>query len=455
MQAKILVVDDDAGHLSMLRTVLSGWGYAPEGATDGESAVEMVRAKAYDAVLLDVRMAGMGGMEALSRMSAFNPAMPVIIMTAYSSVETAVAALKTGAYDYLTKPLDLDVLRLTLERALDHMRLAAENETLRRKLADAPPGPEIIGTSRAMRELFTLIGMVAPTEATVLITGESGTGKELVARAIHSGSARSSGPLVAVNCAALSETLLESELFGHEKGAFTGAERRREGRFMAADKGSIFLDEIGEIAQPIQAKLLRVIQEREIQRVGGDKPIGVDVRILAATNRDLKKEVEAGRFREDLYYRLNVVSVPVPPLRERAEDIPLLAQFFLGRFAEKNRKRIKGFTPAAMDHLVRCAWPGNVRELENAVERAVILSVGEYVTERELPLCDPRPATPALATQVEGGSGGLTGRPLDDVEREVILATLDSCGGNKSEAARVLGITRATLHKKLKKYGED
>jgi len=455
MQAKVLVVDDDPGHLSMLRTVLSGWGYAPEGATDGESAVEMVRAKAYDAVLLDVRMAGMGGMEALSRISAFNPAMPVIIMTAYSSVETAVAALKTGAYDYLTKPLDLDVLRLTLERALDHMRLAAENETLRRKLADAPPGPEIIGTSRAMRELFTLIGMVAPTEATVLITGESGTGKELVARAIHSGSARSSGPLVAVNCAALSETLLESELFGHEKGAFTGAERRREGRFMAADKGSIFLDEIGEIAQPIQAKLLRVIQEREIQRVGGDKPIGVDVRILAATNRDLKKEVEAGRFREDLYYRLNVVSVPVPPLRERAEDIPLLAQFFLGRFAEKNRKRIKGFTPAAMDHLVRCAWPGNVRELENAVERAVILSVGEYVTERELPLCDARTPAPALATLAEGGGVGLTGRPLDDVEREVILATLDSCGGNKSEAARVLGITRATLHKKLKKYEED
>ncbi|WP_300161945.1 sigma-54 dependent transcriptional regulator [Solidesulfovibrio sp.] len=455
MQAKILVVDDDPGHLSMLRTVLSGWGFAPEGAADGETAVEMVRAKAYDAALLDVRMAGMGGMEALSRIKEYNPAVPVVIMTAYSSVETAVAALKKGAYDYLTKPLDLDVLRLTLDRALDHMRLAAENATLRRKLADAPAGPEIIGASRAMRELFTLVGMVAPTEATALITGESGTGKELVARAIHAGSPRSAGPLVAVNCAALSETLLESELFGHEKGAFTGAERRREGRFMAADKGSIFLDEIGEIAQPIQAKLLRVIQEREIQRVGGDKPLGVDVRILAATNRDLKKEVEAGRFREDLYYRLNVVSVPVPPLRERVEDIPLLAQFFLGRFAEKNRKRIKGFTPAAMDHLVRCAWPGNVRELENAVERAVILSVGEYVTERELPLCDPREAPPTSAAAPEGGASGLAGRPLDDVEREVILATLDSCDGNKSEAARVLGITRATLHKKLKKYGED
>lgn len=453
MRAKILVVDDDAGHLSMLRTVLSGWGYAPEGATDGAIAVAMVREKAYDAVLLDVRMAGMGGMEALSRIREFNPAVPVLIMTAYSSVETAVSALKTGAYDYLTKPLDLDVLRLTLERALDHMRLAAENESLRQRLGQEAGGPEIIGKSRAMRELYTMIGMVAPTEATVLITGESGTGKELVAKAIHAGSSRSAGPLVAVNCAALSETLLESELFGHEKGAFTGAERRREGRFMAANKGSIFLDEIGEIAHPIQAKLLRVIQEREIQRVGGDRPVGVDVRILAATNRDLKKEVEAGRFREDLYYRLNVVSVLVPPLRDRPDDIPLLAQFFLGRFAEKNRKRIKGFTSSAMDHLVRCPWPGNVRELENAVERAVILSVGEYVTERELP------AYEAAALEASGGGGvpgatGFAGRPLDDVEREVILATLGECGGNKSEAARVLGITRATLHKKLKKYEE-
>jgi two-component system response regulator HydG len=453
-QARILVVDDDAGHLSMLRTVLSGWGYAPEGATDGEQAVAKVREKAYDAVLLDVRMAGMGGMEALTQIKAFNPSVPVIIMTAYSSVETAIAALKTGAYDYLTKPLDLDVMRMTLERALDHMRLAAENKTLRQQLSPAG-GPEIIGKSKAMRALFNMIAMVAPTEATVLVTGESGTGKELVAKAIHAGSPRAAGPLVAVNCAALSETLLESELFGHEKGAFTGAERRREGRFLAANKGSIFLDEIGEIAQPIQAKLLRVIQEREIQRVGGDKPVGVDVRILAATNRDLKKEVEAGRFREDLYYRLNVVTVTVPPLRERAEDIPLLAQFFLARFAEKNRKRIKGFTPSAMDHLIRCPWPGNVRELENAVERAVILSVGEYVSERELPLCDPVGGEVASPAAAADAAAGLAGRPLEDVEREVILATLDSCDGNKSEAARVLGITRATLHKKLKKYDEQ
>ncbi len=454
MRARILVVDDDPGHLSMLRTVLSGWGYAPEGATDGAEAVAKIREKAYDAVLLDVRMAGMGGMEALSRIQELNPAVPVLIMTAYSSVESAVSALKTGAYDYLTKPLDLDVLRLTLERALDHMRLAVENRSLRQKLGQKPAGPEIIGNSRAMRELFDMLAMVAPTEATVLINGESGTGKELVAKALHAASPRSGGPLVAVNCAALSESLLESELFGHEKGAFTGAERRREGRFMAANKGSIFLDEIGEIALPLQAKLLRVIQEREIQRVGGDRPVGVDVRILAATNRDLKKEVEEGRFREDLYYRLNVVSITVPPLRDRPEDIPLLAQHFLARFAEKNRKRLKGFTPFAMEHLTRCAWPGNVRELENAVERAVILSVGEYVSERELPLCD--------LGHPDGSGGetgpavvGLAGMPLDDVEREAIRATLRETGGNKSEAARILGITRATLHKKLKKYGEE
>ncbi len=454
MQAKILVVDDDAGHLSMLRTVLSGWGYVPEGAMDGAEAVAKIHAKAFDAVLLDVRMAGMGGMEALSRIKDYNPAVPVLIMTAYSSVETAVAALKAGAYDYLTKPLDLDVLRLTLERALDHVRLATENQALRQKLGKDAAGPEIIGKSRAMRELLSLVAMVAPTEATVLIAGESGTGKELVARAVHAASPRANGPLVAVNCAALSETLLESELFGHEKGAFTGADRRREGRFMAANKGTIFLDEIGEVAPLIQAKLLRVIQEREIQRLGGDRPMGVDVRILAATNRDLKTEVEQGRFREDLYYRLNVVALTVPPLRDRAEDIPLLAQHFLARFAEKNRKRIKAFTPGAMDHLLRCAWPGNVRELENAVERAVILSVGEYVTERELPLCPVREECPPAAEGAEGLSS-LAGMPLDDVEREVILATLRETGGNKSEAARLLGITRATLHKKLKKYGEE
>jgi two-component system, NtrC family, response regulator HydG len=449
MEPTVLIVDDDRGHLAMLRTMVRGWGYAVEGVQDGESAVERIRDHPFDAVLMDVRMAGMSGLDALERIKGYNPAIPVLIMTAYSSVDTAVRALKSGAYDYLTKPLDFDVLRLTLERALDHSRLKTENADLRRRIPMEFDLAHIIGRGRAMRELLGMLAMVAPTEATVLVAGESGTGKELVAKALHFNSQRRKGPLVTVNCAALTETLLESELFGHEKGAFTGAERQRDGRFMQADKGTLFLDEIGEIAPAVQAKLLRAIQEREIQRVGGDRVIGVDVRIIAATNRELKADVEAGRFREDLYYRLNVVALTVPPLRERSEDIPLLAQHFLQRFADKNRKPIKGFTPRAMDLLLRHEWPGNVRELENAVERAVILSPGEYVTERELPLNLGDPDEGAAAVDRKPA---LAGERLEEVERQAILATLEQTGGNKSESARILGITRATLHKKLKKW---
>jgi len=457
MKPSILVVDDDPGHLSMLTTVLSGWDYRVEGVSSGQKALAAIREKPRDLVLTDVRMAGMDGIEVLRAVKEYNPAMPVLIMTAYSSVETAITALKSGAYDYLIKPLDLDVLRLTMDRALDHLRLRTENRALRERLAEGFQSEEIIGQSPAMKELLDMAAMAAPTEATVLVTGESGTGKELVARAIHANSPRKNGPLITVNCAALTETLLESELFGHEKGAFTGADRRREGRFMAADKGTIFLDEIGEISPATQAKLLRVIQEREIERVGGDRPIGVDVRILAATNRDLKAEVEAGRFREDLYYRLNVLVLSVPPLRERREDIALLAAHFLDRFAAKNRKPVKGFSPGAMEALLHHPWPGNVRELENAVERGVILAVGDYLTERELP-----PGVAASVPDMHQGGGriahdpaDLAGQPLEDIEQRAILATLKETGGNKSEAARVLGITRATLHKKLKKYGEE
>jgi two-component system, NtrC family, response regulator HydG len=456
MQPRILIVDDDPGHLAMLQTVIKGWGHDAAGAEDGAAALAALKDRPFDLVLTDVRMAGMDGLELLSRIKKYNPAIPVLIMTAYSSVDTAVAALKSGGYDYLTKPLDMDVLKLTLERALDHVRLAAENKNLKSRLDGRFRTEDIIGTSKPMRDVLDLAAMVAPTEATALITGESGTGKELIAKAIHYGSRRKDGPLITVNCAALSETLLESELFGHEKGAFTGADKRREGKFMAADKGTIFLDEIGEIAPSVQAKLLRAIQEREIERLGGDRPLHVDVRIIAATNRDLKKEVAEGRFREDLFYRLNVVAVEMPPLRERREDIPALAQHFLSRYADKNRKLIKGFTPMAMEALIRSPWPGNVRELENAVERAVILAPGDYITERELPAC---PELAVGSARVGDGANGveadLAGMPLEDVEKRAILATLDDVGGNKSEAARVLGITRATLHKKLKKYGVD
>ena len=406
----------------------------------------LVRERAFDAVLTDVRMAHMDGITTLSQIRAWNPAIPVLIMTAWSSVESAVDALRLGAYDYLTKPLDFDVLRLSLERALDHTRLATENQELRRRLTNQES--PILGRSRPVRELVEMVETVAPTEATVLITGESGTGKELVARAIQSASLRKDKPFVTINCAALAENLLESELFGHEKGAFTGADRRREGRFVQADKGTLFLDEIGEMPLSLQAKLLRVLQQGEVQRVGSDEPLTVDVRVIAATNRVLADEVAAGRFREDLFYRLNVIGLEVPPLRARQEDIPLLAAAFLERHAAANRKSLKGFTPQAMDAMLRYSWPGNVRELENAVERAVILTTTDYVTERALPLTVQN-APPAA----EDDLSALGSMSLEDVEKKAIEATLRETEDNKSEAARRLGITRATLHSKLKKYG--
>jgi two-component system response regulator HydG len=448
----VLVVDDDSGHLAALQTIIKSWGYAVEGTDDGVGAVARVKEEPFDLILMDVRMTEMSGLEALKAIKEYNPAIPILIMTAYSSVESAVEALKAGAYDYLTKPLDFEVLKLVVERALEHTRLKAENLDLKERLLGSFALVSIIGKSDPMKELLAMVAMVAPTEATALITGESGTGKELVAKAIHYNSPRKGRPFVVVNCAALTETLLESELFGHEKGAFTGAERRREGRFMQATRGTIFLDEIGEMSSTMQAKLLRVIQEREIQRVGSDGTLKVDVRILAATNRDLLEEVASGRFREDLFYRLNVVSLKVPPLRERQEDIPLLAQHFLDRYSGKNGKRVKGFTPLAMDMLLKYSWPGNVRELENAVERAVILVPGEYITEKELPLSIIQ-AYPQNRDAPPLQTASLRPQSLDEVEREAILNVLAATGGNKSEAARRLGITRKTLHKKLHHYG--
>ena len=444
----ILIVDDDAPHRSMLRTVLRGWGYAVEEAEDGTAAVEQVKQKAFDAVLTDVRMARMDGIAALREIREWNPSIPVLIMTAWSSVQSAVDALRLGAYDYLTKPLELEELKLALERALDHTRQARENQELGRTQSEA--SSLLLGRSDAMRELVNMVETVAPTEATVLISGESGTGKELVARAIQAASTRRDKPFVTINCAALAENLLESELFGHEKGAFTGADRRREGRFVQAHGGTLFLDEIGEMPLALQAKLLRVLQQGEVQRVGCDETIKVDVRVISATNRVLAEEVAAGRFREDLFYRLNVIGLEVPPLRARREDIPLLASTFLERHAAANRKTIKGFTPQAMDAMLRYGWPGNVRELENAVERAVILSGGEYIAERALPL-----AVQNASDAPEDEELALGSMSLEDVERKAIEATLRETDDNKSEAARRLGITRATLHSKLKKYGLD
>jgi len=451
--SKLLIVDDDHGHLISVKTVIQSWGYRVETATDGDKAVEAVRSEPVDLILMDVRMTNMSGIEALQHIKTYNPTIPVIIMTAYSSVGSAVEALKSGAYDYLIKPLDFEVLKMTIERASEHAGLKAENRALKENLRADYDLANIIGRSRPMQTLLEMVFMVAPSEATVLISGESGTGKELIACSLHFNSPRKDNPLVVVNCAAIAETLLESELFGHERGAFTGADRRREGRFMQADTGTIFLDEIGETSATMQAKLLRVIQEKEIQRVGGEETLKVDVRIVAATNRDLEADVAQGQFREDLFYRLNVMPLNVPPLRERGEDIPLLAQHFLQKFAHKNRKSIKGFVPLAMDMLVNYAWPGNVRELENAIERAVILLSGEHITEKQLPLniTEKYPDTPR--SNAAGDMHVMDGtRPLEEIEKEAILATLKASDGVKAEAARRLGVTRKTLHNKLKSY---
>jgi two-component system response regulator HydG len=445
---RILVVDDDTAHRTMLHALIGGWGYDISEADDGSSAISEIRETPYDLVLMDVRMLKVSGIEALSDIKSFNPAIPVIIMTAYSSVEAAVDAIKKGAYDYLTKPLDFDKLKLTIERAMENVRLKEENLRLKENLGIHFDRMNIIGRSTAMARLLETVSLVAPSEATVLITGESGTGKELIAGAIHFNSTRKTGPFVKVNCAAITETLLESELFGHEKGSFTGADRRKDGRFLQANGGSIFLDEISEMPLSMQVKLLRVLQEREITRVGGESVIKIDTRVIAATNRDFQEMIASGSFREDLFYRLNVVNLKAPALRERKEDIPLLAINFLEMFAERNRKKIKGFTPGAMDGIVKYEWPGNVRELMNAIERAVVLARSEYLDEDDLPV---------VKKHSEGTTGSvwpeIEEMPLEEIEKATILKTLESSKGNKSETARRLGITRRTLHKKLKKYG--
>ncbi len=446
----ILIVDDDQGHLGMLKTLLADWGYGVFGASDGEEAVSRCKERAFDLVLMDVRMPKKSGLEALVEIKEFNPSIPVLMMTAYSEVESAVEAIREGAYDYITKPLDFVKLKGNLRNIFDYANLREENAELRENLKDGFNAGGIIGKSAAMSAVLDLVEMFAPSDATVLLTGESGTGKEVVARAIHANGPRKSGPYVAFNCAAITESLFESELFGHEKGAFTGADKRREGRFVAASGGTLFLDEVGEIPLAMQAKLLRVLQEREVQPLGLDRPVPVDVRIIAATNRNLEEEVEEGRFREDLFYRINVVNLELPPLRARQEDIPLLAHHFLNKFAENSGKSVRGFTPGAMDAMLRYSWPGNVRELENAVERAVVLLVGELVGERELP--------PQILSQNRHGNEEnvpadfAPGATLREVERAVILKTLEETGNNKSETAKLLGITRKTLHLKLQKY---
>ncbi len=450
MKGKILIVDDDKAHLSMLQMVLKSLSHSIKCVTDGKYAIEAAEQEPFDLILMDVRMADIDGMEALQRIKKFNPSIPIIIMTAYSSVDKAVDAMKLGAYDYLTKPLNFDELKITIERAMDHLQLYIENSRLKDEISFEAGFSGIIGSSNSMRKVIDMARIVAPTGATILITGESGTGKELFAKAIHNSSSQKNNRMVSINCAALNETLLESELFGHERGSFTGADKRRDGLFLSADKGTIFLDEIGEIPMSMQVKLLRAIQEREIKRVGSDKTISVDVRIIVATNKNLEEEVKKGRFREDLFYRLNVINIKVPPLRERKDDIPLLAHNFLRLYSKKNGKSFKGFTPMVMDVLTKYQWPGNVRELENAIERAIILSMGQYISEKDLPLnvMKARKSDDTLQDSVSG----VGGKSLDEIESIALIETLKQTKGNKTAAAKILNITRTTLNNKIKKY---
>lgn len=446
-KAVILVVDDDTAHRTMLKAHLGGEGYEIVEADDGDVAIHLAREREIDLVLLDLKMKRVGGMEALAAIQEVKPKLPVIIITAFSSVENAVEAMKKGAFDYVTKPVDAVELTLTVERALNFERLQQENDALKERLGEKFDLGSIIGNSRPMRELFETLAMVAPSDATVLITGESGTGKELLANAVHQNSPREGGPFVKVNCASLHENLLESELFGHEKGAFTGAAEQRKGRFELAHKGTLFLDEIGDMSPTTQAKILRVLQEGEFERLGGTKTIKVDVRLLAATHKDLPKMVEAGSFRQDLFFRLSVVPLELPPLRERAEDIPVLAGHFLEKYSTKNRKDIRSLLPEALDALLAYAWPGNIRELENTLERAVILCLGEQISLREMP-------TP-VREAAESTERPFTLRPghsLKEMEKDLIRATLVQTDGNRTRAAEILGITRQTLQNKLREY---
>jgi DNA-binding NtrC family response regulator len=445
MSWRILIVDDEANARGALAELLTQEGYDASQANDGFAALKMIEDGAPDLVLCDLRMPRMDGLELLRRV-AERPFRPVfVMMTAHGSVETAVEAMRIGAEHYVQKPLNFDELKAVLERCLEKLKLRAEARELREQLRDRDRFQGIVGASTAMREVFKTVAQIAPSRVSVLILGGSGTGKELVARAIHDLSPRAGAPFVTLNCAALSETLLESELFGHERGSFTGAQGRREGKFKAADGGTLFLDEIAEIPPATQVKLLRFLQEREFERVGSNQAVHVDVRVVAATNRDIKQDVKSGRFREDLFYRLNVINIRVPPLNERRSDIPLLVDHFIARYAKENGKTVRGVDDQAMTRLLSYGWPGNVRELENVVERAVVLCDAELIGERHLPE-DVRPV-PFGASPLQ-----IPGVTLAELERYAILRTLEATGGSTSRAAAILGISPRTIQYRLKEY---
>jgi DNA-binding NtrC family response regulator len=446
VSGRILVVDDEVNARTALAELLAEEGYEVETAADAFKALGKMDAFAPDVVLTDLKMPGMDGIELVARLRELEDAPTVIVMTAFGAVQSAVEAMRAGASEYLTKPLNIDELLVSLGRVFEHRALRRETRQLRQRVRDRVAPSNIVGASPPMQRIFEVIDQAAPSKATILITGESGTGKELVANAIHDRSPRSTGPFVKLHCAALAESLLESELFGHERGAFTGAVARRDGRFQQAHGGTLFLDEIGEISPALQVKLLRFLQEHEFERVGGGQTIRVDVRIVAATNRDLAEEVARGRFREDLFYRLNVVSLHMPPLRERRSDIPELAKLFLDRFAKENGKAVNEFSPETLTLLASHDWPGNVRELENAIERAVVMCQGPRLEPRHLP-ANVRPGTASTS-----GMPPIPGSTLGQLERYAILETLRATGGSTSKAAEMLGVSVRTIQYRLHEY---
>ncbi len=441
---RVLVVDDEVNARAALAELLRDEGYTVETAADAFKALGKLGDFAPEVVLTDLKMPGMDGLELLRKLRAQDPEAVVLVMTAFGAVDTAVSAMKEGAADYLTKPLNMTELVLVLSRELERARLRKETGQLRARLAERYSFANIVGSAPAMQEIFKVVAQVATSKASVLVSGESGTGKELIAAAIHERSPRAKGPFVKLHCAALAETLLESELFGHERGSFTGAAGRREGRFSQAHGGTLFLDEIGDISAGVQVKLLRFLQEREFERVGGNETVHVDVRVIAATNRDLKTEVAAGRFREDLFYRLNVINVHMPSLRERASDVPMLAAHFLGKYAKESGKELRGFSDEALRILAGYRWPGNVRELENVIERAVVLATANQITPAELP--------PSLTPSEPKGGIQVPGSTMNDLERYAILTTLESTGGSTSQAAEILGMSVRKIQYKLQEY---
>lgn len=446
MKFTILVIDDEKNIRTGLAAALELDGYEVLLASDGAEGLDIALHSEIDLVITDLRMPGVSGEEVLRRISSETPGIPVIVLTGHGTVESAVDAMRSGAYDFLTKPLNLDRLSLLVKRALQSRELILQHRELEKEIESRKSFEHIIGKSPAMAKVFEIVKRVAPTKASVLITGESGVGKELIANALHNLSTRNDKPFIKVHCAALAESLLESELFGHEKGSFTGAVSRKRGRFELAHSGSIFLDEIGEIDQLVQVKILRVLQEKKFERVGGEETLEVDVRVITATNRDLEKEIVEGKFREDLFYRLNVVRIHVPPLRERKDDLPLLITAFIHEIAKENGKKIEGIDTKARSVLYAYDWPGNVRQLRNCIESAVVMTSGTVITLDDLP--------PSILQQNESLSLHVpVGVTMAEAEKQVILQTLSAQNGNKSKTAEVLGIGRKTLHRKLNEYG--